>query len=84
MKVIDVQNVFLKYPSAKSDTIRGISFAVQQGEIFGFVNGRVGKSRGSQYDMESSVPCLYIAKPVAGQGTVTQGCGITPESAEKK
>ena len=37
MKVIDVQNVFLKYPSAKSDTIRGISFAVQQGEIFGFL-----------------------------------------------
>lgn len=45
MKVIDVQNVFLKYPSAKSDTIRGISFAVQQGEIFGFLGpSGAGKS----------------------------------------
>ena len=45
MKVIDVKNVFLKYPSAKSDTIRGISFAVQQGEIFGFLGpSGAGKS----------------------------------------
>lgn len=43
--MIDVQNVFLKYPSAKSDTIRGISFAVQQGEIFGFLGpSGAGKS----------------------------------------
>lgn len=45
MKVIDVQNVFLKYPSSKEDTIRGISFDVAQGEIFGFLGpSGAGKS----------------------------------------
>lgn len=45
MKVIDVQNVYLKYPSAKNDTIRGISFDVRQGEIFGFLGpSGAGKS----------------------------------------
>lgn len=45
MKVIDVQNVFLKYPSSNEDTIRGISFDVEQGEIFGFLGpSGAGKS----------------------------------------
>lgn len=45
MNVIDVQNVFLKYPSAKKDTIQGISFDVKQGEIFGFLGpSGAGKS----------------------------------------
>lgn len=45
MKMIDVQNVFLKYPSSKKDTIRGISFEVRQGEIFGFLGpSGAGKS----------------------------------------
>lgn len=37
MKVIDVRNVYLKYPSSKEATIKGISFDVKQGEIFGFL-----------------------------------------------
>ena len=45
MKVIDVQNVYLKYPASKDDTIRGISFDVKQGEIFGFLGpSGAGKS----------------------------------------
>lgn len=45
MKAIDVRDVFFKYPSAKSDTIRGISFDVKQGEIFGFLGpSGAGKS----------------------------------------
>ncbi|QNM06273.1 ABC transporter ATP-binding protein [Qiania dongpingensis] len=45
MKVIEVQNVFLKYPSSKYDTIRGITFDVRQGEIFGFLGpSGAGKS----------------------------------------
>lgn len=45
MKVINVRNVFLKYPSSKNDTIRGISFDVEQGEIFGFLGpSGAGKS----------------------------------------
>lgn len=45
MKVIDVQNVYLKYPASKEDTIRGISFDVKQGEIFGFLGpSGAGKS----------------------------------------
>lgn len=45
MKMIDVQNVFLKYPGAKTDTIQDISFDVKQGEIFGFLGpSGAGKS----------------------------------------
>lgn len=43
--VIEVQNVYLKYPSSKNDTIRGISFDVKEGEIFGFLGpSGAGKS----------------------------------------
>lgn len=45
MNVIDVRNVFFKYPSSRVDTIRGISFDVRQGEIFGFLGpSGAGKS----------------------------------------
>jgi len=43
--MINVQDVFLKYPTAKADTIQGISFDVEQGEIFGFLGpSGAGKS----------------------------------------
>lgn len=45
MKIIEVRNVFLKYPSSKKDTIRDICFDVKQGEIFGFLGpSGAGKS----------------------------------------
>jgi fluoroquinolone transport system ATP-binding protein len=45
MKMISVQDVFLKYPAAKADTIQGITFDVKQGEIFGFLGpSGAGKS----------------------------------------
>lgn len=45
MNVIDVQDVYLRYPASKDDTIRGISFDVKQGEIFGFLGpSGAGKS----------------------------------------
>lgn len=43
--MISVKDVFLKYPASKADTIRGISFDVKQGEIFGFLGpSGAGKS----------------------------------------
>ena len=43
--MITVDNVFLKYPAAKEDTINGISFSVREGEIFGFLGpSGAGKS----------------------------------------
>lgn len=43
--MINVDNVFLKYPGSKTDTIHGISFKVNQGEIFGFLGpSGAGKS----------------------------------------
>ncbi len=45
MKMINVQDIYLKYPASKRDTIRGISFAVSAGEIFGFLGpSGAGKS----------------------------------------
>ena len=44
-KTIEVQNVYLQYPGAKQDTIKGISFDVERGEIFGFLGpSGAGKS----------------------------------------
>lgn len=43
--MINVDNVFLKYPGSKNDTINGVSFKVDQGEIFGFLGpSGAGKS----------------------------------------
>lgn len=43
--MIRVQDVYLKYPSKKADTIQGISFEVKRGEIFGFLGpSGAGKS----------------------------------------
>lgn len=43
--MISVDNVYLKYPTAKADTINGISFSVNEGEIFGFLGpSGAGKS----------------------------------------
>ena len=65
MNVIDVQDVSLRYPSAKEDTIRGISFEVRQGEIFGFLGpSGAGKSTmqriltGTLQDYRGSV-CIF-------------------------
>ncbi|MDR1559128.1 MAG: ABC transporter ATP-binding protein [Clostridiales bacterium] len=45
MKLINVQDAFLKYPGAKDDTIQGVSFEIKQGEIFGFLGpSGAGKS----------------------------------------
>lgn len=43
--MIIMQDVFLRYPHAKTDTIQGVSFHVQPGEIFGFLGpSGAGKS----------------------------------------
>jgi len=35
--VFNVENLSFKYPSAKDDTIKGITFDVLEGEIFGLL-----------------------------------------------
>ena len=43
--VISVEDAYFKYPGAKNDTIRGIGFAVDAGEIIGFLGpSGAGKS----------------------------------------
>lgn len=45
MNAIEVRGVHFRYPGAKTETIRGISFDVKQGEIFGFLGpSGAGKS----------------------------------------
>lgn len=41
MKMIDVQNVFFKYPSSENDTIKGICFKVEQGKYLASLVRRV-------------------------------------------
>ncbi len=44
-EIISVENLYLRYPSAKEDTLKDISFTVQEGEIFGFLGpSGAGKS----------------------------------------
>lgn len=43
--VFNVENLSFKYPSAKDDTIKGITFDVLEGEIFGLLGpSGAGKS----------------------------------------
>lgn len=43
--MISVENVFVKYPTARADIIKGVTFHVKQGEIFGFLGpSGAGKS----------------------------------------
>ncbi len=43
--MISVDNIFLKYPATRTDVIRGVTFNVKQGEIFGFLGpSGAGKS----------------------------------------
>lgn len=43
--MIDAQDVFFKYPGAKTDIIQGVCFSVSQGEILGFLGpSGAGKS----------------------------------------
>lgn len=40
-----VHNLHYRYPKAKGDTLKGISFSVEEGEIFGFLGpSGAGKS----------------------------------------
>ena len=67
MKVIDVQNVLSKISGLpKDDTIRGISFDVKQGEIFGFLGpSGAGKSTvqkiltGTLRNYRGRCPCFW-------------------------
>lgn len=43
--MIDVKDVYLKYSSSKINTIKGVSFTIREGEIFGFLGpSGAGKS----------------------------------------
>jgi len=48
--VFNVENLSFKYPSAKDDTIKGITFDVLEGEIFGLLGpSGAGKSPSRKY-----------------------------------
>ena len=42
-----VENLSFKYPSSREDTIKGISFDVREGEVFGFL-GPSGAGKSTQ------------------------------------
>ena len=62
--IVEVSNLVKQYPGSEWPAVRGVSFAVRQGEIFGFL----GPSGAGKTTTLSMLSCLL--KPTRGSATV--------------
>ena len=75
--IVEANKLVKQYPGSPAPAVRGVSFAIQQGEIFGFL-GPNGAGKTTSISMLS---CLL--KPTDGSATVA-GFDIIRQSAEVK
>lgn len=75
--IVEANDLVKQYPGSPEPAVRGVSFTIQQGEIFGFL-GPNGAGKTTSISMLS---CLL--KPTGGSATVA-GFDIVRQSAEVK
>ena len=75
--IVEANELVKQYPGSPAPAVRGVSFTIQQGEIFGFL-GPNGAGKTTSISMLS---CLL--KPTGGSATVA-GFDIIRQSAEVK
>ena len=75
--IVEANQLIKQYPGSPEPAVRGVSFAIQQGEIFGFL----GPNGAGKTTTISMLSCLL--KPTEGSATVA-GFNIIRQSAEVK
>ena len=75
--IVEVTNLVKRYPGSTEPAVRGVSFAIKQGEIFGFL----GPNGAGKTTTISMLSCLL--KPTSGTATVA-GFDLTQQAAEVK
>src|SRR3989339_464338 len=75
--IVEANKLLKQYPGSPEPAVRGVSFAIQQGEIFGFL----GPNGAGKTTTISMLSCLL--KPTDGNATVA-GFDIIRQSAEVK
>jgi len=75
--IVEANELVKQYPGSPEPAVRGVSFAIQQGEIFGFL----GPNGAGKTTTISMLSCLL--KPTEGSATVA-GFDIIRQSAEVK
>jgi ABC-2 type transport system ATP-binding protein len=75
--IVEANELVKQYPGSLEPAVRGVSFAIQQGEIFGFL----GPNGAGKTTTISMLSCLL--KPTGGSATVA-GFDIIRQSAEVK
>ena len=75
--IVEVKDLVKKYPGAAEPAVRGVSFAIKQGEIFGFL-GPNGAGKTTTIAMLSS-----LLAPTSGSASVA-GFDLTRQAADVK
>ncbi|MFN8597441.1 MAG: ATP-binding cassette domain-containing protein [Anaerolineae bacterium] len=75
--IVEVTNLVKQYPGSAEPAVRGVSFAIKQGEIFGFL----GPNGAGKTTTISMLSCLL--KPTSGTATVA-GFDLTKQATEVK
>jgi ABC-2 type transport system ATP-binding protein len=75
--IVEVSNIVKQYPGSAEPAVRGVSFAIQQGEIFGFL----GPNGAGKTTTISMLSCLLM--PTGGTATIA-GLDLIKQAAQVK